>query len=67
MIILQIASMSKKNDNETIPVIEQLKGFWIQISKAPEIAKGRGGSSIPGWSDFLSDCFKLKLKRWRIT
>ena len=41
MIILQFASMSKikKNDNETIPVIEQLKGFWIQISKAPEIAK----------------------------
>ena len=31
------------------------------------IAKGRPGPSIPGRSDFLSDCFKLKLKRWRIT
>ena len=41
--------------------------FSKLLNCSSQFVKGRGGPSIPGWSDFLSDCFKLKLKRWRIT
>ena len=43
-----------------IPPLEFLRFAESGHSPFGKGLKGRGGPSIPGWSDFLSDCFKLK-------
>jgi len=50
-------------------ILISFEGAWAKEFNGLEWQwdKGRGGPCIPGWSDFLSDCFKLKFKRWRIT